>query len=910
MKHRWAERGTCYSLDGDHVRSIMPRINQSGHKSAATQARSIRIALTASGAGIKKSYHVFTQTSLGRSFIVVWVEGLTERRLRALERMDDSGQNILLDKMNKMYRMIPELPALKRRAIFNYVLAAGLLLAGCQTEGKHSADPSDPKLNTTPQDVLNVMQRVADWQLANPSAHKPTDWTCAAGDDGFMALAGISSDPKYRDAMVAMGETNGWQLGPRQYHADDQAVGQAYTELYFIYRDPKMIAPMREKFNWILDHPSTVTDLNFKQPHGSALQLWSWCDSLFMAPPAWVRLYAATGDERYMDYGVTNWWRTTDYLYDPNEHLFYRDSTFFNKREANGQKVFWSRGNGWVIAGVVRMLQYLPANHPDRPRFEQLFKDMAAKIVSLQQPDGLWHSSLLDPGSYPLAETSGSGFFTYALAWGVNQGLLDRATYEPAVQKAWTALAGSVNVDGKLTHVQPVGADPKKFDPDATEVYGVGAFLLAGSEVYRIAVLERIWRGGMVKVTVTNPSDFRRDFETVELNHDLPSVVVDHLMEDPWVVMDGLSSRILDSQAYSPDTNYSPTLLFQVDLAPHETRTYYILDASALAAVPQPIIKTFARFVPERQDDFAWESDRIAHRIYGPALETWKAEPLTSSGIDVWVKRTRGLVVDQMYGTMKFFNTNGPAQDDFKVGKTTRGCGGLGIWTDGKLHVSKNWRTWKVITTGPIRTEFVLTYDAWDAGNGRMVSETKRISIDAGSNLSRVQSTLDSDDKSPLDVGIGLAERPGDNIFVFSEGAPEIDSWENSTAKGLVVQNQTAGWMTYWQPQDFAKGVIGTAIVLPENSIETFTNDNPNLPAAKFAAPKRTMTEGQPGLRSMLAIAPAQVGVPFVYYVGAGWSESGDFPNAAAWNDYIRRFVERRDHPLQVTIGNQSSSIP
>jgi hypothetical protein len=110
--------------------------------------------------------------------------------------------------------------------------------------------------------------------------------------------------------------------------------------------------------------------------------------------------------------------------------------------------------------------------------------------------------------------------------------------------------------------------------------------------------------------------------------------------------------------------------------------------------------------------------------------------------------------------------------------------------------------------------------------------------------------------------------------------------------------------MTYWQPQDFAKGVIGTAFILPKNSIETFTNDNPNLPEGKFAPPTHTMTEGQPGLRSLLAIAPAQIGVPFVYYIGAGWNESGDFPDAKSWNGYVIRFVERRDEPLQVTIGN------
>jgi rhamnogalacturonyl hydrolase YesR len=138
------------------------------------------------------------------------------------------------------------------------------------------------------------------------------------------------------------------------------------------------------------------------------------------------------------------------------------------------------------MGGLVRVLQYLPADHPSRPRFEAQFREMAARIRGLQQPDGLWRSSLLDPEDYPLKETSGSGFYCYALAWGVNRGLLDRAAFAPATLKAWQALTDCVDADGKLTHVQPVGADPKKFDANSTETYGVGAFLLAGSEICRL----------------------------------------------------------------------------------------------------------------------------------------------------------------------------------------------------------------------------------------------------------------------------------------------------------------------------------------------------------------------------------------------------------------------------------------
>ena len=536
------------------------------------------------------------------------------------------------------------------------------------------------------------------------------------------------------------------------------------------------------------------------------------------------------------------------------------------------------------MAGLVRTLQYLPMNHPDRPRFEQLFKDMAAKILTCQQPDGLWRASLLDPESYPLKETSGSGFYTYALAWGVNQGLLDRATFEPAVRKAWAALVSCIDADGKLTHVQPVGADPKKFAEDSTEVYGVGAFLLAGSEIYRMAVLEETktkpGSHGISKrwaVSITNPANFRRDCETVET---FPGV---------WrqiAVMDGLSSRIFDSQVYSMGSNSAPDkLLFQADFAPHETKTFYILDASALPAVPPPIVKTFARYVPERYDDFAWESDRIAHRIYGQALI--KAEGTVSSGADVWIKKDRGLIVDTMYATKHYHEDNGAFMDDYRVGKS-RGCGGLGIWDGKKLFVSSNWRNWKLITTGPIRSEFELTYDAWDAGNGRKVSEVKRFSIDAGSWMTKVSSTISSEDKTTLPIGIGLAER----------ACP-------TNREEFLARDLTEGWMTYWQPEDQPKGTTAVAILLPKNSVKEFTNDNPAMPdSVKRANVPQPTHEGYPPIRTQLAVTQMEVDQPFSYYFGASWDRSGDFTNHVQWENYVKRFAERRDQPLQVTVGN------
>lgn len=335
-----------------------------------------------------------------------------------------------------------------------------------------------------PAAVLKAMRRVADWQLAHPSRVRPDDWIPAAGYTGFMALARVSGDAKYRDAMRAISEINKWKLGPRKLFADDHCVGQLYTELFLQEREPRMIAPMRAQFDEILA-AWTDGDLDITKPHWG--DQWSWCDSLFMAPPAWIRLWAATDDARYLDYAVTQWWRTSDYLYDPKEHLYFRDSTYFTKREANGEKVFWSRGNGWVMGGLVRMLQFLPKDHPSRARFEEQFQEMATRLLALQQDDGMWRSSLLDPESYPLKETSGTSFYCYAFAWGVNHGLIERAKFEPAAARAWAALVGCVADDGRLTHVQPVGADPKHFNPRSTDAFGVGAFLLAGSEMHELA---------------------------------------------------------------------------------------------------------------------------------------------------------------------------------------------------------------------------------------------------------------------------------------------------------------------------------------------------------------------------------------------------------------------------------------
>lgn len=246
-----------------------------------------------------------------------------------------------------------------------------------------------------------------------------------------------------------------------------------------------MIAPVMARANWIVDNPAETTlELDYRK--SETLDRWSWCDALFMAPPVYAKLYALTQDKKYLDFMNKEYKVTYDFLYDKDEQLFYRDWRYFGKKEANGKKVFWGRGNGWVLGGLAEILQVLPKEESSYEFYKQLFVTLATRVAELQSPDGYWHASLLDPASYPSPETSATGFIVYALAYGVNEGLLDKASFMPAIEKGWKALVDAVEPDGKLGYVQPIGADPRKVTREMTEVYGVGAFLLAGCQIYKM----------------------------------------------------------------------------------------------------------------------------------------------------------------------------------------------------------------------------------------------------------------------------------------------------------------------------------------------------------------------------------------------------------------------------------------
>ena len=346
--------------------------------------------------------------------------------------------------------------------------------------GDSPADPGplahDLSGDIKPAAIQAAMRKVGDWQNARLADKPSQDWTFATLYIGMLSASQTLNEPRYRDTVLHIAEHFNWTLGPRQIHADDQAIGQSYLWLYAQKKEADRITPLRTQYDEVM-----------KLPDDPAKPVWWWCDALFMAPPVWSGLSATTHDPKYLAYLHREWKITSDLLWDKDEHLFFRDATYFEKREKNGKKIFWSRGNGWVMGGLARMLETLPANDPNRAFYLQKFRDMAASTLKLQGQDGLWRPGLLDADNYPYPEISGSAFFVYAYAWGLNHGLLDPAIYGPAVQHGWAGLVSHIYEDGRLGSIQPVGAAPGAYTPGSSYVFGVGAFLLAGTEMNTLA---------------------------------------------------------------------------------------------------------------------------------------------------------------------------------------------------------------------------------------------------------------------------------------------------------------------------------------------------------------------------------------------------------------------------------------
>ncbi|AWL13043.1 hypothetical protein HMF8227_02591 [Saliniradius amylolyticus] len=382
--------------------------------------------------------------------------------------------------------------------------------------------------------VLKTMEAVSDWQWQqfdddsnlftgyDASAHMspssgdshPQGWVYAAfyvGMARYAQLAEELGNDEHLKRLKAIAQDSRYLFAPRIYNADDYAIGQLYLDLYEEYQEPGMITPLRVIFDQILNSPPSV-DLRFERvmqksqftgelmadyfegrdfSYVPCKNRWCWADALFMGPPVWFHLANVTGDERYREYANQEFWHTVDLLWDEEDHLFFRDTRFFDKREPNGEKVIWARGVGWVAAGLARILEQLPADYAERPRYEDIFRKLMARLAGAQQSDGFWRPSVLAPETQPYKETSGTALMAFAYASGIHQGVLDKATYMPVLLSAWEGLTGAIHSSGKLGWVQQIAASPDSVDEDDSQIYAVGALLLTGTQLYQLLEEEK-----------------------------------------------------------------------------------------------------------------------------------------------------------------------------------------------------------------------------------------------------------------------------------------------------------------------------------------------------------------------------------------------------------------------------------
>lgn len=362
---------------------------------------------------------------------------------------------------------------------------------------------------------------------------------------------------------------------------------------------------------------------------------------------------------------------------------------------------------------------------------------------------------------------------------------------------------------------------------------------------------------------VKNSLKVDRSFETVEIDlKDVNNQGINLKMEK-FTIIDIAAEKEIISQVVDNDGDGNfDQILFQPEIKANSKRAYKVVIQS-VQPNEEDNIRCYSRFVPERTDDYAWENNRVAFRTYGPTAQKMVEENIAggtlSSGIDAWLKRVEYPIINKWYkktttGKGSYHEDTGEGLDNFHVG-ASRGVGGIAVKVDSSYYTSKNFKTWKTITNGPIRTSFVLEYEDWDA-NGNLISEIKTISLDYGGNLSKISIELKG--INTITAGLTLHKKDGE-----------------------VTTNLKKGWLSYWEP--FADSQLGQGLVAPKESLIGFQNYNTNK-------------IDESNLYAHLKVKKNKV----VYYAGFAWKKSGQFNSKAAWNAYLNDFSNKINNPLQV----------
>lgn len=737
---------------------------------------------------------------------------------------------------------------------------------------------------TPPPTALEIVTRVNNYYQQTHSPETRAFWDDAVYHTGNMEayrLTGKAQWLEFSDRWARHNKWSGARCGNKRMWVNNyQTYGEDNHHVLFAdwqacfqtYLDLNEMTPAAHKMaraNDVIGFQTQLTQQDF----------WWWSDALYMAMPVFAKLYRQTGNAAYLAAMNRNFLWTDSLLFDADDHLYYRDAKYVYPahRTEQGKKDFWARGNGWVMAALAKVMQDVPDTHPYYNTYKNRLQQMAAAAVKCQQKAGYWTRSMLDAKQVEGCETSGTALICYALLWGINHGILDAATYDNAAQQAWQYLSTTaMQADGSVGYVQPIGESAvkgQKLTAENTSNFGTGAFLLAACEKVRYDA-QRQAKADELLVTIANDEDAFRQ-EVVELD---AKTIFNH-----FDIEGGRLVRVVNAlhQEVPYQLTYDGKLLIEVALRPCGTATFRIVRGT-----PRPVVNTvYGRMYPERVDDIAWENDRGAYRLYGPALQRTGERAF---GNDVWLKNTPDLEVESRYyvelanhpkieklrkegkeaeakaweeKTTYHFD-HGHGLDCYKVGPSL-GCGAPALMVGDSIVFPYSYKEYELLDNGPLRFTVSLTYHPTTI-DGQQVVEHRLLSLDKGSNFNK-QTVWYEGAVKPIDVASG--------VVVHSE---DVKNWSLGTNS-----------VEYADPTDNPKGQnfqIYVGVYFPTGDCET-----------KYVESKGPGIEGH-ALCIKRGLAP---GEKLTYYWGSAWSKY-DIRNQQAWRQHIADRLREQQWPLEV----------
>ena len=747
------------------------------------------------------------------------------------------------------------------------------------------------------REVLSLIDKVNDYWQAHNAPNKRAFWDHAAYYTGNMEayrLMGKAQWYQYSDQWCRHNDWKGAKSNDKRnwkyqwygegddfvLFGDWQICFQTYIDMYNLVPTDYKVARAKE----VMAYECQMQDNKF----------WWWADALYMVMPVMTKMYRLTNNEMYLDKLYENFLWSDSLMWDAEAQLYYRDGKYIwpkVKTSCDGGKSFWARGDGWVLAGLAKVLADMPRDYRNRDIFVQRFQQLAEGVARCQQAEGYWSRSMLCEGDAPGPETSGTAFFCYGLEWGVNHGYLNKNTYGPVIERAWNYLRSkALQPDGSIGFVQPIGEKPdptKIVDSHSQAPFGTGAWLLAACE--RVRYLDETCSHGVkpgapqiapqsrrTTITVENPTDDNRQ-DVVEVD---AQQVFDKLK-----IGGGRQFIVLDGDAVEQPYQITSDgkLLIQVFLAPRSSATFTLVTGEPKVYR----LDVNGRIYPNREDDLTWENDKNAWRFYGPKMHN-KA----GGGFDTFAKNVTYPIQDQLYHNeltsygvnerlkkqgrggewaqihrdlYTYHRDKGQGMDAYTVGATL-GAGAPALMDGDNLLLPDVYEKAEILDNGPLR--FTVRQQMYERDG---VRESRLISQDKGTHLAKVQVTYEADDNGKINgkslcAGIAVHE---------------------SQPKAYVI-NQKGGYVTYADALDTPQGQNGQLYIGL-----LFTEKMKSL---RYLP----MTEKKSGaVGHVVGITSYRAGQPFTYYAGSAWSKY-DVPNQQVWEAQLQTYARNIQQPLVV----------